>query len=131
MEKYYRQFDNPLELSAKRAWDRLYPLDNTVEVRLEDTGLLSIYSILTDASIDTVLSTINYTEPSANRHNVASGLLVSSTLAGRNLSTVNNNLDRDSLIQIICYLLAIADENGIIFSNPPPSSPNSNIPPEF
>jgi hypothetical protein len=126
MEKSYRQFDNPLELSARRAWDRLYSLDNGVEVKFEDSGMLSIFSILTDLTIDTVLSTVNYTEPLANRRNVASNLLVSSTLAGRNLSTVNNNSDRDDLIKIICYLLAIADEDGIIFSNPPPTAPENS-----
>lgn len=41
-----------------------------------------------------------------------------SPLVGRNITSINNNADRDALIQAICYNLGICDENGLIQAQP-------------
>lgn len=45
--------------------------------------------------------------------------LISSGLAGENLSALNNNADRDALLKVICFLLGFADSNGVIVSVTP------------
>lgn len=57
-----------------------------------------------------------------------SAFLISSGLAGRNLSTVNNNTDRDALLKVICFQLGLCDSGGVIYPHNqfPQSNPNSS-----
>lgn len=125
--KTFRQFNNPLNLTANRAWDRLYPLDNLVETRLEDSGLLSIYSTLNSTVINTTITNVVQSEPVADRYVAAVAFLSSSGLAGRNISTVNNNTDRDAMLKVIGFLLGIIDLNGLILGNPAPTQPKNKV----
>lgn len=43
--------------------------------------------------------------------------LNSSQLSGRDLSTINNNADRDDLLRAICFQLGLCNSSGIINSN--------------
>ena len=52
----------------------------------------------------------------ANRHTAAIAVLAS--IAGRNITTINNTADRDALMQAICYELGICDEFGFILADP-------------
>lgn len=125
--KSFRQFDNPLDLTANRAWDRLYPLDNLVEVRREDSSLLSIFSTLSSPTIETTITNVVQSEPVADRYAAAVSFLSSSGLAGRNISTVNNNTDRDAMLKVIGFLLGIIDLNGLILGTPAPIVPQNKV----
>jgi len=46
------------------------------------------------------------------RHSKA--ILEIQPLVGRNISSINNNADRDTLLRTMAYLLGVCDENGII-----------------
>lgn len=127
MTKEFRQFNNPLNLTSHRAWDRLYPLDNLVEARLEDSGLLSIYSTLSSSVINTTITNVVQSEPVADRYQAAVSFLSSSGLAGRNISTVNNNADRDAMLKVIGFLLGIIDLNGLILGSPAPTQPKNKV----
>lgn len=49
-------------------------------------------------------------------------------LAGRNITSINNNVDRDALMRAICYQLGIVDENGIILAQTAQNVPNPQTP---
>lgn len=55
----------------------------------------------------------------------AANQIASATLAGRNITSINNNADRDALMRAVCYQLGIVDGNGIILASPAigPSKP--------
>lgn len=120
MPNTWRQFDNPLNLTQQRAFDRLYPFDKNILVRLEDSNLVGVVSILTDLQIQTVLSNPSQAEPMALRKAAAIEHMNASGLVGRNISTVNNNAERDALMRAVCYICGITDENGIILGTPNP-----------
>ena len=120
-----RIFQNPNDLSESIVNGRLLLLDSTASARIyKSLGFshFGIDSTLTDAQIITVLSTTATTaEAQASfqlRRSAALAKLVSSGLAGRNITSVNNTADRDALNVVICYMLGLTDANGLILGNP-------------
>lgn len=121
------RFDNPLNLTEQRAYDRLFPSDGSVFVELEPSNKFRVVSLtMSEDAIRFALSNPGQAEPIADRLTAATALLESSKLAGQNISTIKAE-DRDSLFKAICYLVGICDAEGNIYRSPKPSANRKRV----